>query len=190
MDKLNYKKVLVFTALLLGIVTVFSISFAYFTVEIREGDLFTTKGGVKGGTTPDITYTENKTGITLNNTYPMPNSAGIKLKDPYTFTVANNEASSVVNVSVMFEVADTSTLDDTLVNYQLDSTIETFGGVNTTRPSEDGFKTAYVIDSYTLNAGESKTSNMRLWINENGTLENAQNKTWAGRIVVVANFVE
>ena len=54
MDKWNYKKAIIFTAVLLVVVTVFSVSFAYFTVELREGELFTTQGGVVPGTLPDI----------------------------------------------------------------------------------------------------------------------------------------
>ncbi len=190
MDKWNYKRVVMFTIALLAVVTVFSVSFAYFTIELREGELFTTQGGVNPGTMPEINFTENQEGVSLTNTYPMPDSAGIKVKDVYTYTVENTDANKAVNVVVSFEVLNNSTLEDNLVNYLLNGSINTLVSNNTTKTTSTNYKTAYVIDTYTLAAGASKTSNLKLWINENGTLENAQNKRWSGRIVVSAAFLE
>jgi len=188
MDKWNYKKAIIFTAVLLVVVTVFSVSFAYFTVELREGELFTTQGGVVPGTLPDISYTENVPGISLAKTYPMPDENGRKLKDSYTYTITNNDTTKSVDVTVAFEVLKNSTLEDNLVNYLFGDTVRTFGGSNTTSVTESSYETSYIIDTFSLKAGESKTTSLKFWINENGTLENAQNKTWAGRVVVTAAF--
>ena len=182
------KKIIKFMGLVMGImtiVTVMGLSFAYFTTRIEESDSYSLKGKAKSGGY-DIGFIENVEGITIENTYPMPNEMGLKL-DPYTFTVTNNEPTSKISVDVIIEVADNSTLSDDLINVSIGEEIITLNPDLSVSPSETTFKSAYKIFTFSLNPNESKTFDLHTWMNENGTIENAQNKTWSSRVLIVPN---
>ena len=179
-------KMIKFMGLVIGImtiVTVMGLSFAYFTAQIEESDSYSLKGKAKSGGY-DIGFIENAEGITIENTYPMPNEMGLKL-DPYTFTVTNNESTTKISVDVIIEVADNSTLSDDLVNVSIGEEIITLNPDLSVSPSETTFKSAYKIFTFSLNPNESKTFDLHTWMNENGTIENAQNKTWSSRVLVI-----
>ncbi len=179
-------KMIKFMGLVMGImtiVTVLGLSFAYFTARIEESDSYSLKGKAKSGGY-DIGFIENVEGITIENTYPMPNEMGLKL-DPYTFTVTNNEPTSKISVDVIIEVADNSTLSDDLINVSIGEEIITLNPDLSVSPSETTFKSAYKIFTFSLNPNESKTFDLHTWMNENGTIENAQNKTWSSRVLVI-----
>ena len=188
-EKISSKNVAIVTALLLIVMTITGMSYAYFTVQYEEGDLFKTEGKSELET-PEVEFTENKSGIRLENTYPMPDEVGISKSDEYIYTITNNETSREVAIKVVLEVTKESTLEDNLVNYSLNEEINTLGTMQTTVNSSNDYKTSYVIDEFTLTNNTSKTSKLKLWINEQGTLENAQNKTWSSKILVIPTFVE
>ncbi len=178
------KRTIKFMGLVMGImtiVTIMGLSFAYFTTQIEESDSYSLKGKAKSEGY-DIGFIENVEGITIENTYPMPNEMGLKL-DPYTFTVTNNEPTTKISIDVIVEVANDSTLSDDLINVAIGDDVVTLNSSVT--PSENTFKSAYKIYTFSLNPNESKTYDLRAWINEKGTIENAQNKTWSSRVLIV-----
>lgn len=177
---------IVIVSLVLLVVAVAGISFAYFSTRIEEGDIFTTTGRAKNDSFR-ITMSENQSGVTVNNTYPMPDEYGLKM-NPYTFTVTNEETSKNLTITVVLEVLSDSTLADELVNVAIGDTVKTLGSALSTTPSSDTYRSAFTIFTFDLNAGESKTHDLRNWINANGTVDNAQNKTWSGRILVVPSL--
>lgn len=182
------KRTIKFMGLVMGImtiVTIMGLSFAYFTTQIEESDSYSLKGKAKSEGY-DIGFIENVEGITIENTYPMPNEMGLKL-DPYTFTVTNNESTTKISVDVIIEVADNSTLSDDLVNVSIGEEIITLNPDLSVSPSETTFKSAYKIFTFSLNPNESKTFDLHTWMNENGTVESAQNKTWSSRVLIVPN---
>lgn len=188
-EKINSKNVAIVTALLLIVMTITGMSYAYFTVQYEEGDLFKTEGKSELET-PEVEFTENKSGIRLENTYPMPDEVGISKSDEYIYTITNNETSREVAIKVVLEVTKESTLEDNLVNYSLNEEINTLGTMQTTVNSSNDYKTSYVIDEFTLTNNTSKTSKLKLWINEHGTIENAQNKTWSSKILVIPTYID
>lgn len=176
----------VIVSLVMVVVAVGSISFAYFSTRIEEGDIYTTTGRAKNDNFR-ISMTENQSGVTTNNTYPMPDEKGLKT-DPYTFTVKNEETSKNLTITVILEVLNNSTLADELVNVAIGNDVKTLDSTISTTPSSDTYRSAFNILTFDLDAEESKTYSLRNWINANGTVENAQNKTWSGRILVVPSL--
>lgn len=53
---------------------------------------------------------------------------------------------------------------------------------------DSGFDNAYNLGSFILRPNESQSNKLRLWVNENGTIDNALNKRWTGKIVVIPEF--
>lgn len=180
------KKVSTFMVLTIGflaLATIGSLSYAYFTTVIEEGPIYSLSGKtVSNGYR--ITFTESQTGIVLENTYPMPDQMGLELS-PYTFTVKSDETINTMNVKVIVEVLTESTLADDLVSVSIDGNIKPLTSDLSVNTSETAYKSAYQIHTFTLNPGETKSYDVRMWINSNGTLENAQNKSWSSRILVV-----
>lgn len=184
----NTRKMALIAVLLIVVVSIISVSFAYFTIKITtKGDISPIRGKTNQNI-PNISFTENKSGTILTNTYPMKNEDGLANSDEYIFTVTNNETSDI-NISVILQTTKSSTLDDSLVNIAIENQIKTLGRVeDDTKEIDSEFKNGYLIDTFSLGAGESATRHVKMWMNENGTLENAQNKTWASKIKVSPTF--
>ena len=186
------KKTLKFVLLVAGImafVTIASISFAYFSTQIEEeGETYSLKGKANFGY--HISFTESNEGVVLENTYPMLDEMGLQL-DPYTFTVKNDEVDTRIGVKIVVEVLSTSNLEDNLINVSIGDEIKTLSSDLSVTPSEDAFRSAYEVFEFDLWPEEAKTYNLRTWINSSGTVENAQNKSWYSRILIVpVDYVE
>lgn len=179
----NTFKFLVVVAVIMAFVTIAGVSFAYFTSTIEESEIFTTKGRAKNDNLR-ISFSENKEGFILANTYPMPDVMGLKM-EPYVFTVTNDETDKTLTITVILEILSSCTLDDNLVNVSIGDKVLTLNESISTIPSESAFKSAYSIYSFEIAPGESITRELRTWINSNGTVDNAQNKTWSSRVLVV-----
>lgn len=169
-----------------ALLAVLSVSFAFFTVKIESGELFNIKGEAQNNL-PQISLIEATSGVSLDGTYPMPDAMGLAT-DAYEFTITNDETAKQVKVSIILEVTSDSTLSDALVRYDLNGTTANLG-TNSITPSATTFKSAYKLTDTTLDAGGSVSYSLRTWIDENATVEEAQNKTWSSKILVVPEFV-
>ena len=185
-QKRNIKTVLLGLALVL-VTAVLAISFAYFSINYEVGELFTTRGQAKNNE-PKITFSENVEGITLTNTYPMPDEIGIEKSDEYVFTVGN-ESDKTVKIDVTLKVDSTSTLNNNLVNILYNGTVYTVSNLDEIA-TQDGEQKTFSLGSFNLNAQESKSNTIKMWINANGTVDNALNKTWQSKINVNPSFIE
>lgn len=176
-----------FIVLVIGImamVTLATVSFAFFSTQFedeREANALKGKALFEG---VRINLTETTEGVKITNAYPMPDLLGLQV-EPYNFTVTSEEATSSVRVKVILEVLNSSTLADELVSYNIGETTAKLNNTLSTTPSEDTYKSAYEIYTFDLNPNEEKTFDLRVWINSDGTLDNAQNKTWASRVLFV-----
>ncbi len=185
--KLSGKSAVILGLFIVSLVMIISMSFAWYIYEGEVGSSFNIGATTSEG--PKITYTENKSGITLSKTYPMPDDIGLNT-EPYIYTIRNDE-DSPIKVKVLFEIMGSSTLENSLVKYSVDNAVSSFGE-NTERenPIRSEFKDAYVVESFTLEAGESKSSSFRLWVHEDATVENALEKVFSGRITANPEYIE
>ncbi len=176
-----------FIVLVIGIMalaTLATVSFAFFSTQFEEvGEAKALKGKAQFDGLR-ISLTESTDGVKITNAYPMPDELGLRV-DPYTFTVTSEETTKTIRVKVVLEVLNTSTLADELVSVNIDGTTKKLNSELATTPSESTYKSAYEIFTFDLNPNEAKTYDLRAWINADGTLENAQNKTWASRALFI-----
>lgn len=185
MKSLSNSKKLVLALLLVSIIGISGITFAYFTVQrtASEGNAIS---GKSKSQVPRIEFNEEKGNISIVNAVPMPDELGLAKSEEYTFTVRNLE-NKEINTSVILQVAKASTLDDNLVNVSINGTVKTLGELDTV-DSADGYKKSYVITNLTLSGGETNKSRLSVWINENGDASNATNKTWSSKLLIVPSF--
>ena len=140
----------------------------------------------------NVTFTDQNN-IGLTNTYPLLDEEGKKLT-PYEFTVTNN-CDTFVKYDINLEVLNTSTLTNMdYIKLMLDdgspALVSKYG---VTTKTLSNASTAYKIKSELyLDAKESKTYKLRLWLDENVTTETEgiQNKSFASKITINASYAE
>src|SRR5574344_1776727 len=133
----------------------------------------------------DVSFSEGAS-IDLESTYPLTDSEGMSLT-PYTFTITNTcDMESSYNVNM--ETLNTSTLATAHlkvgVNSKTPAMLSSFTSATTTLSSATQSNT---ITSGTLTKGQSVTYNIRLWMDENTSVADGSNKTYASKVVVVAS---
>ena len=136
----------------------------------------------------NITFTEGEA-IELLNTYPMYDEDGSKLT-PYTFTIKNNCA-SYATYQINLEVLNNSTLNDQYLKVMLDEkSPKLLTNYQEGEITLDDAKASYVLENDALDHNEEKTYNLRIWLDENVTLETGgvQNSTWSAKVTITAKY--
>ncbi len=132
----------------------------------------------------EISYTD-KNYISLDQTIPIKDEEYNSLV-PYEFTVKN-----ICNTNMSFNIAleklNTSTMDEVYLRYKLnDDDIGTIGNKEETTIKTKNAVSSHIIGSSILFGGQSKTYNLRIWLDYNSTMEQSANKTYASKVVVTS----
>ena len=130
--------------------------------------------------------------IALEKAYPVTDYQGKKLT-PYTFTVTNN-CNNYASYQINVELLKTSTITNMdYIKIMLDDNtpniISTYDSVPTTISEASS---AYKLGVGYLGANESVSHTVRLWVDENVTMESEgiQGRTFESKITVEANYIE
>ena len=119
----------------------------------------------------------------------MYDEDGSKLT-PYTFTIKNNCA-SYATYQVQLEILNTSTLNDQYLKVMLDTkTPDLLTNYNEGEITLENAKASYILDNNALDKNEEKTYNLRVWLDENVTLETegVQNSIWSAKVTITAKY--
>ena len=179
----NKKKVLIIVGILLFIGLCLGISYAYYIATTsQQGENVVRTDCFK------ITYSDQDV-ISLNNSFPMRDSDGEQLT-PYQFTVKNVcENSQYYEANL--ETLSTSSLDESLMKVKLDNRTPYLYGSNGYADNKviSDSKNAIKLDSGSLAKNEERTYNLRLWLNENVTIDtpNVQNKSYKAKVTIFAS---
>ena len=126
--------------------------------------------------------TENNS-INLTNQFPIIDDEGLK-SIPYTFTLSNT-CTVAAKYQINLEILSSSTLDSSLVKMSLDSTtantLNTYDVIDST--ISDANK-AYKLTNGYLAPNSSITYNLRLWLTEDATVNDAANKSFNSKITI------
>lgn len=130
--------------------------------------------------------------ISLVNAYPMYDNDGKKLT-PYTFTITN-ECSSYVSYQVNLEILKTSTLTNmsylkAMLNVEEPKLLSNY---EASSPTLSTAIKAYKIETGYLDANESKTFNLRIWIDENVTQNttDAVGRSFSAKVTVSTAYLK
>ncbi len=133
----------------------------------------------------DIKFNEDiDSNISLNNSFPMTDEDGLETV-PYTFSITNT-CDIDGNYQINLEVLDTTTLEHSLINAVLNNEIPKTMNVRDVVVETIDNATSYKLQSFYIRAGESRSHEFRMWMDEEGTLDNSQNKSIAAKIVIIA----
>ena len=180
MEKKN-KKIWIIGGLVLCLVAVIGITFAFFSTGGTQETANTfTSGCVK------IIFSNEGSAINLQNAYPILDEEGKEL-EPFSFTIENT-CTLFTKYTLTLEVLDDSTLNANYVATMLDTNeIQTLGSLERAEVSSSNFKEAYVLTTGYLGEGESVDYALRLWLDEDVTIDDdAMNKYFASKVVVTA----
>ena len=134
-----------------------------------------------------ITYSEQDN-ISLLNTYPMLDSEGSSLT-PYQVTIKNN-CNEYGAYQVNLEVLNTTTLDSGMVKVMFDDgTPKLLTDYTAVEKTLSNASSAYKMTTGFLHPNEEKTYALRLWVDENVTLEDhVEGKKFASKITIVNTY--
>ena len=180
------KTLLIILGTLIVIFTVIGVSYAVWRLILSQ----TNKNSL-ATTCFSVSMTDSNA-ISLEKAYPIIDEEGKKLT-PYTFTITNN-CDSYVKYEVNLELLNTSTLTNMdyiklMLDNETPAVISSYGV--TTKTLSDA-TTAYKIKTGYLDANESKTYNLRLWVDESVTMttEGIQNRLFESKITVTASYAK
>ena len=181
--KKNWSKILLALGVLIGVV---GVSYALWRVSFSS-----TNDNSLTATCFNVSFTDQNN-ISIEKAYPLLDKDGKKLT-PYEFTITNN-CDSYAKYDINLEVLNTSTLTNMdYIKLMLDDgTPALVSSYNVTTKTLSNASSAYKISTGYLNANESKTYNLRLWLDENvtGETEGVQNNTFTSKITVKASYAE
>ena len=169
---------LMIIGIMLSISLLVGVSYALWSnTHVQEG-----QGVVESGCfSTDFTEVNS---ISLSNSYPISDSKGMESK-PYQFTITNT-CSVDAKYEVNFEVLGSSTLSSDYVKLAIGSKKDILSNYESKSTTIDGAIGSNNIANGWLKPEESITYDLRLWIDEETTLEQGEGKGLSGKVVVVS----
>ena len=181
------KKIWLIGGLVLCLVTVIGITFAFFSTGGTQDTANTFTSGCL-----NIELTDASSSINLTNTYPISDVEGVD-NTSYDFTIRNTcdtPTNYSINLESLNQVANTlnaNYIKVSLSSNTVDNVISKLSDNTSITPELDGAYEAYTLYTGNLGANETKTYHLKLWIDYDATVEQAANKTYSSKINVIAN---
>ena len=189
MNDNNEKKIKIYVALLITVICVIGVSYAWFRLYLSQSE----NNKITARTCFDVSFTENTDKISLVDAVPEDDSDGLREK-PFTFTLKNNCEGYVKAYITIDSAYRTSTSSSYLkdnqvkVNVSPKGTVVSNGMLLTAGElmEIDNNSKGYVINVTGLESNEEKSFDLRLWMDGAVTQNDGLNKTWEGSVVVSA----
>ena len=181
------KKIWIIGGLVLCLVAVIGITFAFFSTGGTQDTANTFTSGCL-----NIELTDASSSIKLTNTYPISDVEGVD-STSYDFTIRNTcdtPTNYSINLESLNQVSNTLNADYIKVSLSSDTFDNVISKLSTNTkatPELDGAYEAYTLYTASLGANETKTYHLKLWIDYDATVEQAANKTYSSKINVIAN---
>ena len=180
-QRLNYKKQVIYFGII-GVLLLIGVSYAIWQLNFTQDSSNTLSVACFS-----VTYSEQDN-ISLLNTYPMLDSEGKNLT-PYQVTIKNN-CGEYGAYQVNLEVLNTTTLDSAFVKIMFDEQdpklLTSYPAVEKTLSDATS---AYKMTTGYLNPNEERTYTLRLWLDENVTLEDhVEGKKFASKITIANTY--
>jgi len=177
------RNVLVVLAVLIGIVSIIGISYAYWMLSLTQTDKNTLASACFS-----IEFTDADD-INLQNTYPISDSEG-EVLTPYTFTITN-KCNDYASYQVNLEVLNTTTLNTNYVKTKFNNNISLLKDYEVVTKTLEDATTSYKLLTGELGKNESVTYDLRLWMDGNTPpSDDAMNKLFESKITITASYLE
>ncbi len=188
------KKYTLMTLLALGVILlIVGVSYAYWTLTKEQ-----TGENVVNSACLSMDIESESDDITLDKAYPILDSEGRKLK-PYKFSVHNkcgDMATYQINLESLSKVLETNRLNPNYLKVKLnevgeDGIEKVLGETSPTDTTIENTYEAHKLMSGYLEANETKNFELRIWMHEKVTVENADsmNKKFRSKITVTSTYI-
>lgn len=135
----------------------------------------------------ETTLTENSY-INLENTYPMKDSDGLNTT-PLSFTLTNN-CKLDQNIQINLEILNgANNFAPSQIKYSLDDLPPQFLNTLTeTTKTLDNASISFNLHNDVIQKDTTHTYNLKMWVDENETVESASNKNLETKITVITSY--
>ena len=178
--KENKKAIIILILLLISLSV--GISYAYWRLILQQ-----TGENKIASSCLSIELIDESESIRMENAFPIIDEEGMQTT-PYTFTIRNT-CDTFIDYEVSLGMLDTTTLKSEYVAAVLDySEIKTLNTYEET--TIDGYKEGRILQKGSLSQGDEVSYNLRLWMDEDVTIENtgSMNQTFEAKVVVTATI--
>ena len=155
----NKKVITIVISIIIILILVLAISYAYFSTRLDGTDQIVKVGEL------ELVLNETSEGISLDNAVGLSDSKGMSLEGS-TFELKNN-GNKAVDYTIYLDdntISDTDTrIDDKYLKYNLNKNGKNSGATLLTRT---GTNSNRVLDSGTIEGGETNTYSLNLWITD------------------------
>ena len=181
----NYKRKNVIYLLIISIMLVFSIatgiSYSLWSLSVSQGN--------ENSIDMDcfkITINDSND-ISLIKAYPISDGKGSQLT-PYTFTI-KNICKHAADYQINLETINTSTLRDHFVKIKFDNQNPVlYAGNRQVQPTLNDASNAFRLKEGTLAKDAEETHDLRIWVDESATLNDAENKIFKSKITITTTL--
>lgn len=186
-SKENRRKI--YVSLLVTVICLIGLTYALFTIFLKQ----TENNSLATRTCFSTSLTEESSKITLEKAYPLTDEKGLETT-PFTFKLTNNCANYVKAYITIDSTYRTSTSTSYLADNYIKANVSLKGGsikksviIGKQKLMDiDNNKKGYIIDEILLKPNEEREYDLRLWIEQNVTVDQGLNKSWKGSLVVAA----
>ena len=176
--KKNHKITLLVIGILLALSLMLSSSYALWVFNVSQEST-----NVVQADCFELTLTDSNP-IGLAASFPMRDGDGVQTT-PYTFTI-KNICNHPADFQINLETLNTSTIDESFIKADLNGHITEYNTAESVEPTIDDARSAVMLYEDTLAVNGEKTYILRLWVNENATQEDVENKSYTSKISVKA----
>ena len=176
--KKKYKITILLIGIFFTISLMIGLSYAYYIFSVSQSGTNVVRSDCF-----EITFDDGNA-INLNNAIPLTDLEARKLT-PYTFNI-KNICNTTMKYNVNIETLNNSTIDLNAVATKLDGKKKQILGTldNNENIVNNNASSSKTIYTSILKAGEERTHNLRLWIDENATNAQSVNKIYSSKVVI------
>ena len=185
----NKKRLKIYYSLLITVICIIGVSFAWFRLYLRQNDNNT----IASRKCLDVSLVEETSKIALTDAYPLTDKAGLK-ENPFTFTLKNNcnsNTKAYITIDSEYRTGSKKTyLDDSYIKVNLspkgttDDTSYILDDLTLT--NLENSRKGYIVKTTYLKPDEEKSYDLRIWMDSAVTVDKGLNKTWEGKIIVIS----
>ncbi len=180
------KRLKIYYSLLISVICFIGVSFAFFTLYLRQGD----NNAVTALSCFTTTLTEENSALNLTNEFPISDENGMK-KTPFTFKLTNT-CDKYVKAYITLDPLKEGEANYILSKY-IKANVSSKGTTNSgslivgdqaTKELENK-DNGYILKEVVLSPKESKEYDLRIWIDYDTTKEQAAGMSYPSQIVIV-----
>ena len=177
------KKLIIILGVIMIIFTAIGISYAYYIKSYSQEN-----SNIAKTKCLNLSITNEKNDIKLEEQYPIPDSEGKKLT-PYQFTITNT-CEQFISYNVNLETLEGTTMDSNaikvMVNNEAPANLATLG---TTQTSINNSVESRTLVTGSLGSGDSVDYALRLWMDYGDSADlSSMNKVFNSKVVVTATI--